>query len=334
MRNDFPELLEGFFLRWMDAGRQLSAQTIASYRDAFALLLRWFRDERGTPASEVSMDDITAENVEAFLLYLSERRGNSAQTVNCRLAAIKAFCSYAAYRAPERLAELRRVSDIPRRREKRREVDYLTREEVGWLLDACDASSRAGREDHLLISVLFSTGARISEATGLRMRSFEARDGGLVLRVVGKGRKERTLPVWPEVASELRGFAEERSLGPDDFVFAGRNVEHMTRSGARYRIDAVVRRAAASHPSLADKRITAHVFRHSCAMSMLESGVDLSTIAIWLGHESVQTTHRYMVADIARKTDALSKVHPGSDSEVAPRRYRASGDVLDFLESL
>lgn len=334
MRNDFPKLLEGFFLRWMDAGRKLSVQTIASYRDAFALLLRWFRDERGVPASEVSMGDLTAENVEAFLLYLSEARGNSAQTVNCRLAAIKAFCSYASYRAPERLAELRRVSDIPRRREKRREVDYLTREEVGWLLGACDAATRAGAEDHLLISILFCTGARVSEVTCLRMRSFEARDGGFVLHLLGKGRKERTLPVWPEVARELGDFAERRGLGPDDFVFAGRNVEHMTRSGARSRIDAVVRRATTSHPSLADKRITAHVFRHSCAMSMLESGVDLSTIAIWLGHESVQTTHKYMVADVARKAAALSKVHPDVAPGTTRQRYRAKSDVLDFLESL
>lgn len=334
MRNDFPELLEGFFLRWMDAGRHLSAQTIASYRDAFSLLLRWFRDERGIPASEVSMDDLTAENVEAFLLFLAQARGNSAQTANCRLAAIKAFCAYAAYRAPERLAEMRRISDIPRRKEKRREVGYLTREEVGWLLDACDPGSRGGRQDHLLLSILFSTGARVSEAIGLRMRSFEPRDARLVVRILGKGRKERTLPVWPEVARELAGFAGERGLGPDDFVFAGRNVEHMTRSGARSRIDAVARRATASHPSLADKRITAHVFRHSCAMSMLESGVDLSTIAIWLGHESVQTTHRYMVADMARKEGALSKAHPSVDHDTSPRRYRASGDVLDFLESL
>lgn len=132
MKDILPQLLKGFFLQWMAAGRQLSPETVASYRDAFSLMLRWFRDERGTDASEVGMDDLTAENVEEFLLYLAERRGNSAQTVNCRLAAIKAFCSYAAYRAPERLAEMKRISDIPRRTEKRREVGYLTQEEVGW----------------------------------------------------------------------------------------------------------------------------------------------------------------------------------------------------------
>ena len=334
MKDILPQLLKGFFLQWMAAGRQLSPETVASYRDAFSLMLRWFRDERGTDASEVGMDDLTAENVEEFLLYLAERRGNSAQTVNCRLAAIKAFCSYAAYRAPERLAEMKRISDIPRRTEKRREVGYLTQEEVGWLLDACDAASRRGQEDHLLLSLLFSTGARISEAVALRMRSFERRGGRLSVHLAGKGRKERTLPLWPEVAGEVTAFAEERQLGADAFVFPGRNVEHLSRSGARSRIDAAVRRASELHPALAGKRITPHVFRHSCAMAMLESGVDLSTIAIWLGHESVQTTHRYMVASMSRKEDALAKVHPDSRQESGCRRYRAQGDILSFLESL
>jgi site-specific recombinase XerD len=334
MRNDFPRLVEGFFLQWMDAGRRLSPQTIASYRDAFALLLRWLRDERGIPAAEVSMDDFTAENVDAFLLYLAEERGNSASTVNCRLAALKAFCAYAAYRAPDRLLELKRVSDIPRRTEKRREVDYLTREEVGWLLAACDLATARGREDHLIVSMLFSTGARVSELVGLRVCDFESRGGRHVVRILGKGRKERTLPMWPEVARELSAFTRERGLGGGDYVFAGRNVEHMSRSGVRSRIDAIARRAAAAHPQLAGKRISAHVFRHSCAMSMLDSGVDLSTIAIWLGHENVQTTHKYMVADMARKEAALSKVHPGETSEDARVRYKPRGDVLDFLMSL
>ena len=166
------------------------------------------------------------------------------------------------------------------------------------------------------------------------MRSFERRGGRLSVHLAGKGRKERTLPLWPEVAGEVTAFAEERQLGADDFVFPGRNVAHLSRSGARSRIDAAVRRASELHPALAGKRITPHVFRHSCAMAMLESGVDLSTIAIWLGHESVQTTHRYMVASMSRKEDALARVHPDSRQESGCRRYRAQGDILSFLESL
>lgn len=185
-----------------------------------------------------------------------------------------------------------------------------------------------------MISMLFSTGARVSELVGMRVRDFEPRGGRHVVRILGKGRKERTLPMWPEVAHELSAFMRERNLGGGDFVFAGRNVEHMSRSGARSRIDAVVRHATETHPQLSGKRISAHVFRHSCAMSMLDSGVDLSTIAIWLGHESVQTTHRYMVADMARKEAALSKVHQGESCENAHVRYVPKGDVLDFLMSL
>jgi site-specific recombinase XerD len=166
------------------------------------------------------------------------------------------------------------------------------------------------------------------------VRDFESRDGRHVVRILGKGRKERTLPMWPEVARELSAFTRERGLCDGDHIFAGRNVEHMSRSGARSRIDAVARRATEAHPQLAGKRISAHVFRHSCAMSMLDSGVDLSTIAIWLGHENVQTTHKYMVADMARKAAALSKVHPGEASEDARARYAPREDILDFLMSL
>ena len=308
MKDILPQLLKGFFLQWMAAGRQLSPETVASYRDAFSLMLRWFRDERGTDASEVGMDDLTAENVEEFLLYLAERRGNSAQTVNCRLAAIKAFCSYAAYRAPERLAEMKRISDIPRRTEKRREVGYLTQEEVGWLLDACDAASRRGQEDHLLLSLLFSTGARISEAVALRMRSFERRGGRLSVHLAGKGRKERTLPLWPEVAGEVTAFAEERQLGADDFVFPGRNVEHLSRSGARSRIDAAVRRASELHPALAGKRITPHVFRHTHISLLAAAGVPLHEIMERVGQIDDSTTKRVYLHITKERKHAASRV--------------------------
>ena len=185
-----------------------------------------------------------------------------------------------------------------------------------------------------MVTLLFSTGARISELVCLKAGDFSisARKGQI--RIFGKGRKERTLPLWPEVAEEVEQFMSARRLGADDYLFGGRNVPHLTRSGARSRIDAIVKRAQAAHPSLRGKKITPHVFRHSTAMGMLESGVDISTIAIWLGHENIQTTHRYMVTDMNRKEEALRKVH-AVDAERKPRaRYRASDDVLDFLMSL
>lgn len=333
MKTDFSLLLEGFFLQWMDAGRHLSSRTIASYRDTFVLFLRWLFDARAIPAPDVTMRDLTAENVEAFLQFLALERECAATTVNCRLAAIKAFCGYAAYRSPDRLAEMKRIQDIPRRTEKRCEVAYLTAEEIGWLLAACDLGTSHGEETHVMLALLFSTGMRVSELVNLRVCDFESRGGRHVVRILGKGRKERTLPMWPEVAAEVLALADARSIPAGGHLLAGRNVGHLTRSGARSKIDAVVRRASETHPQLAGKRITPHVFRHSTAMAMLDSGVDLSTIAIWLGHENVQTTHRYMVANMARKEAALAKVH-GCVGMPTPERYAPSHDVLDFLMSL
>lgn len=333
-RTDFAVLLEGFFLQWMGAGRQLSRQTISSYRDTFSLFLRWMRDSNGVDAASMTMDEFNADRVEAFMLHLTEDRGNSAATANCRLSALKAFCGYASYRAPERIAQLKRVKDLPRRAEKRSEVTYLTREEYGWLCDACDEADGNSAANHLMVTLLFSTGARISELVCLKAGDFSmsARKGQV--RIFGKGRKERTLPLWPEVAEEVEQFMSARRLGADDYLFGGRNVPHLTRSGARSRIDAIVKRAQAAHPSLRGKKITPHVFRHSTAMGMLESGVDISTIAIWLGHENIQTTHRYMVTDMNRKEEALRKVHAVGAERKPQARYRASDDVLDFLMSL
>lgn len=328
---DFAMLLEGFFLQWMGAGRQLSKQTISSYRDAFSLFLRWMRDSNGIEAASMTMDEFDAERVEAFLLHLSEERGNAATTVNCRLSALKAFCGYASYRAPERIAQLKRIKDLPRRTEKRCEVAYLTSEECGWLRDACDGSAA----DHLMVTLLFNTGARISELICFKVDDFSISAGKGQVRIFGKGRKERTLPLWPDVAGEVGRYVSANGLGGGEYLFPGRNVAHLTRSGARSRIDAIVERAQIEHPSLKGKQITPHVFRHSTAMAMLESGVDISTIAIWLGHENIQTTHRYMITDMRRKEEALSKVHAaGSVEQQPPTRYRASDDVLDFLMSL
>ena len=332
-RTDFAVLLEGFFLQWMVAGRQLSRQTVSSYRDAFSLFLRWMRDENGVDASEMDMDEFNADRIEAFMLYLTAGRGNSASTANCRLAALKAFSGYAAYRAPDRIDQLKRIRDLPRRTEKRSEVAYLTREEIGWLRDECGSGER-GATDRLMLSLLFSTGARISELISLKVGDFSLAGGKGQVRILGKGRKERTLPLWPEVAEEVERLISAKALSPCDYLFSGRNVDHLTRSGARSRIDSIAERARARHPSLRGKRITPHVFRHSTAMAMLDSGVDISTIAIWLGHESIQTTHRYMVTDMKRKEEALHKARGADIEKAEPKRYKASADILDFLMSL
>lgn len=325
---DFAELLEKFFLQWMMASRQLSARTVSTYSDVFSIFLHWMDDKMGVKAWRVTMDMFTAENVELFLQYLSDVKGNCATTVNCRLAAIKAFSSYVAYKTPERLFQMKRICDLPRRREKRSEVNYLTVEEIGWLKAEC-----VKEMDHLMISLLFSTGARVSELVTLRACDFSFSDENGVVKIFGKNRKERTLPLWTEMAAEVNEYIARNGIKRDEYLFPGRNVDHLTRSGARSRIDTLVCKAEHKHPSLAQKKISPHIFRHSTAMAMLEAGVDISTIAIWLGHESIQTTHRYMVTDMRRKEEALKMAHCNDQETDKSERYHASDDILSFLNS-
>jgi len=330
----FQSLLEGFFLEWLIAGRGVSQRTIEGYRDSFVLLLRWFRDERSIPADKVGMDDLSMENIEAFLVYLTKVRGNAPKTANCRLAAMRSFCRYVSYKDPLRLEETRRILSIPQRKEMRPELAYLNATEVGWLVEACDKSTVKGRECRLLIGLLYNTGARISEILALRVGDFAfGNDGSCRMTIIGKGRKERTLPLWPESAAATRMHIDEHCLGTSSYVFNGRNVKHLTRSGARTRLDEAVKRAMEKHPSLGKTRITPHIFRHSVAMTMLAAGIDISTIAIWLGHEGVQTTHRYMIADMKIKEDAISRVHPDWGN-TAKGKYRADPKTLAFLRSL
>ena len=330
----FQCLLEGFFLEWLIAGRGLSKRTVEGYRDSFILLLRWFRDDRSIPADKVGMDDLSMENIEAFLVYLTKVRGNAPKTANCRLAALRSFCRYVSYKDPLRLEEMRRILSIPQRKEMRPELTYLNATEVGWLVEACDKSTAKGRECRLLIELLYNTGARISELLALRAGNFAfGNDGSCRMSIIGKGRKERTLPLWPESAAAAKVHIDEHGLGANSYVFNGRNVKHLTRSGARTRIDEIVKRATAKHLSLCKTRITPHTFRHSTAMTMLAAGIDISTIAIWLGHEGIQATHRYMIADMKIKEDAISRIHQDWGDTVK-RRYSADPKTLAFLRSL
>lgn len=214
--------------------------------------------------------------------------------------------------------------------ERKREIDYLTSEEVGWLVDCC----YPGSESQLIVLLLYNTGARISEPVGATtddVRMF--RNGRCHIHFLGKGRKDRTVPLWEDASKLLAEHIGRNGLKAGDYLFAGRNVDHITRSGARSGIEAVVRRAKDAHPELARKRITPHVFRHSTAMAMLSAGVDIATVAIWLGHEDINTTHKYVTTDMTLKEEALEKARREWGAE--PRKpYRASDDVIGFLNSL
>jgi site-specific recombinase XerD len=327
--DDFAELTRGFFLEWLP-GRKVSGNTVSSYRDALKILVEWACGHLGVEPTGVTMDHLTAANVLEFMSWLEAGRGNAPSTVNNRLAAIKSFCKYASWRAPQRLAQLREIQEIPGREAGVPAIEYLTPEEAEWVVDACEP----GSERQLMVQLLYNTGARVSEALGVRGRDVSTLESGrLRVRLNGKGRKQRELPLWEDTSRLLADHMERRAVGADDHVFPGSDRGHLTRFGARDRVKAAVRAAAESHPQLAGRTITPHTFRHSTAMAMLASGMDIATVAIWLGHESVETTHKYVVSDMSLKEAALDKVRRGWEAE-GGGRYVPSDDVLAFLRSL
>lgn len=332
--NDFQRLLQSFFLEWMMNQKKLSPSTIHAYRDTFRILLIYLRDEMGIKADTININTINAETIVGFLNYLVNVRKNKLRTVNNRLAAIKSFMEYVSYESPEYLEVIRKVKSIPFRKVEKKEVSYLTKEEMDSLLNICDSESSQGKRDYLMLLLLYNSGMRVSELISTRGKDiFFSANGKCYLRIMGKGRKERTVPLWESTSKCLTNYMYENEIHDNDYLLSGRNVSHLTRSGVRYRIDRIVSKAYNTCPSLKTKSVSPHVFRHSTAMSLLQAGVDTSTIAIWLGHESIETTHKYMVADLKLKEDALNKLYEPNSSEMTVR-YQINDDILNFLNKL
>ena len=283
------------------------------------------------PAEAVRVADLSAARVVAFLDDLEASRGNCARSRNARLAAVRSFMRYAASDEPSVLAVAQPVLGVPAKRHDRRVVGHLSREQVQALLDASAAgtSSRSGERDRLLLLLLYNTGARVSELAGLRVRDVDLGPNPAV-RIHGKGRKQRSVPLWRQTAGVLRDWLARPDLGPDSPLVPNARGRPMTRYGVAQRLKWIVRRAAAKGPSLRRERITPHVIRHSTAMHLLQSGVDLSVIALWLGHESIQTTHGYLAADLETKKRALACLrHP------RVRRTKVGPvPIISFLDSL
>lgn len=332
--NTFHVLLQNFFLKWMMGQKKVSPSTIQSYKDTFRILFIYLSEVHGVNPSSINIDLINADTIIKFLNYLEKDRKNSLKTVNNRLAAIKSFIDYMSYECPEYSNITKKIKRIPFRKCEKKEICYLTKEEIDSLLNSCEINTADGRRDYLMLIILYNSGMRVSEMISIRIRDIFFSDNGKChLRVMGKGRKERVIPLWKSTTEYLANFINEHKIGDNDFLLSGRNVDHLTRSGVRYRIDCIAKRAIKNCPSLMRKSITPHVFRHSTAMSLLQSGIDISTIALWLGHESIETTHQYMVADLKLKEAALSKLHEPKQSG-KNIRYQATGDILQFLNSL
>lgn len=326
----FPALLQDFFQRRLISERGASAHTIASYRDTFELLLRYLEQRTGRTPSALSLDDLDAPVVLAFLDYLEIERGSSPRTRNLRFTAIRSFMRHASIRDPTCLPIAQRVLAISTKRFDRPALEFLTRQEIEAVLDSPDHATWNGLRDAVLFAVLYNTGARVSEVTGLRVGNVLL-DRASALHLHGKGRKERVIPLWKSTAAQLRAWFQHIDRSPEAPVFPNRAGKPMSRSGVEHRLRVAIAKAAQQCPSLQGRRISPHTIRHTTAMHLLQSGVDITVIALWLGHEDPSTTHLYVEADLAMKEAALRHLE---EPHSKPVRFKPPDSLLAFLEAL
>ncbi len=303
---------------------------MASYRDAFRLLFAYLEQSQRKQPTSLALADLDAPTIAGFLDYLEKKRNNSIRTRNVRFAAIRSFLKYAAARDPACLPLVQRVLAIPLKRFARPALCFLSREEVTAILEVPDASTWSGQRDRALFALLYNTGARVSEAISLR-RVDVSLDASRSVRITGKGRKQRVVPLWTSTADCLREWMARVGSDPEATLFPNRDGRALSRSGVERRLHTAVGVAAKRCPSLQGKSISPHTFRHTTAMHLLQSGVDITVIALWLGHESLETTHQYIEADLAMKERAFSKLE---ELPIDKIRYRASDKLLQFLEDL
>jgi site-specific recombinase XerD len=325
----FPALLQEFFQNHLVVQRNASYQTVASYRDTFRLLL-CFADERlhKTP-SALKLADLDAPLILAFLEHLETVRANKPRSRNARLTAIRSFMKYASHRDPASLPTVQRILAIPSKRFNRPLLGFLGREEVDAII-AAPPTTWSGRRDNVMFATLYNTGARVSEIIALQRKDLSL-DRSPSLRLHGKGRKDRSVPLWRSTADSLRNWLTHISEIPNAPVFPNRHGSPMSRSGVEHRLDVAVRAAAGQCSSLRGKNVSPHTWRHTTAMHLLQAGVDITVIALWLGHESPATTHLYVEADLAMKERALAKLQPPGNTAA---RYQPGDRLLAFLENL
>jgi integrase/recombinase XerD len=327
---NFPTLLERFFTQRLMAQRQASPHTIASYRDTFRLLLKFVQKQRHKPPSSLELSDIDAPLVCAFLDDLEKRRSAKVSSRNVRLTAIRSFFRYAAFEEPTRSDHIQRVLAVPSKRQSRPMVNFLIREEIEALLAAPNRRTWNGRRDHALLLLAVQTGLRLSELTSLSRESLSLGAGAHV-RCHGKGRKDRCTPLAKQTVAVLKAWLKESVRGNTGLLFPNIHGGRLSPDAVQYMIAKYAVIAKQHCLSLRRKRVTPHCLRHSSAMELLQAGVDTSVIALWLGHESVETTQIYLHAHLALKEAALAKTTPVDGK---PARFRPPDDLLRFLNSL
>lgn len=323
-------VLQSFFVQRLERQRGASSNTIASYRDTFRLLLRFAQEQLKKPPSDLVLAELDAPFIASFLCHLETDRRNSVRTRNARLAAIHSFARFASLQEPADSAICQRILSIPTKRAERKLVTSLSSSEVGAVLAAPDRSTWLGRRDHAMLLLCVQTGLRVSELVGLRGQDLVLTTGAHV-RCLGKGRKERCTPLTRDVVRVLKVWRSEHDGRPDQPVFPSRRGSALSRDAVERLLSKYVKQANASCKSLRTKRVTPHVLRHTTAVTLLNAGNDRSVIALWLGHESLQTTQIYLDADLAMKERALARAAP---TRSPPGRFRPTDSLLGFLNGL
>jgi len=322
--------LQTFFTDRLARQRHASPETVAAYRDALRLLVCFASQQLHKQPSQLDVADLDAALIAGFLNHLEHARRNSVRTRNARLAAVHSLFRYAALRHPEHAELIQRVLAIPPKRFDRTLISFLSRKEIDALLACPDRSTWTGRRDHALLLLGVQTGLRASELTGLTRADLHLGTGPHV-SCRGKGRKERITPLTKQTVATLRVWLQERAGGTADPLFPSHQGQPLSRDALERRLAKYATAAALGCPSLRAKRISAHVLRHTAAMQLLHAGIDTSVIALWLGHENVETTQIYLHADLSLKERALARTQPPT---TRPGRFRPSDSLLAFLESL
>lgn len=327
----FAALVQAYFAEYLTQQRALSAQTIAAYRDGFVLFLNFAEARLGKSPAAMALADITPELIMAFLDHLERQRHNSVRSRNARLAALRSFLKFAAHRDVASLQVIERALGVPVKRFERPMFGYLSREEMLAVIGTPDDTWLSQR-DHALFLLMYNTGARVSEIIGLKVGDVVLDAAAACVHLHGKGRKQRSVPLWHSTVKTVRSWLRLNSqFEAASPLLPSRDGNAMTRSNVTKRLMLALRTASEHHPRLTQQRVSPHTIRHTTAMHLLQAGVDISVIALWLGHESPITTHHYVEADLTMKDRALARLH---EPDVRIQRYRAPDSLIDFLKTL
>jgi integrase/recombinase XerD len=329
-QSPLPSVLQRFFCEYLMQQRNVSAHTIAGYRDTLRLLLSFLEARLGKRPSSLRLEELSATNLAAFLDYCEKERGNSIRTRNTRLAALRSFLRFALRCEPEAMLQLQSAIAIPFKKCVKPVLGYLTPEEMNAVLEAAGGERWSDRRDWLLFTTMYNTGARVSEIVGAHVSDLSHNGTGR-LTLHGKGRKERIVPLMKRTATLLREWVRDNELTTQSPLFPNARGATMTRSAVEKRLAKLLKTATEKCPSLKGKNVTPHTFRHTTAMHLLQSGIALTVIALWLGHEDLSTTHIYMTSDIEMKERALNALQ---ETSAQRRRFRPSDALLRFLDGL